>query len=398
MMYKSILMALLLGSATATAFAQTEAEQQPAPRKHSWEIGLGAGMANWSRVAFSDFRETETGYHMSLNARHLLGGPSLYVAYEILPWLYVDAQGSVDFAQVAGLKETSYKFWTKDFNRLYMGGLGLQLRLTPLMPYKFVEPYFRVGVNYLYKDFMSVRKGDFQGDTTNEANWQYTDTWNKSAKGGENRNSAIPVSLGLGVKGWLSDCIGLGLQGEYLMPVRREIPNFARVSASLIFRIGGETKRPEPRISYVEVEKIVERPVEKIVEKEVKGDCPEEIHDLLAGIHFLFDSDEMTSESNFALDKLATALKARPGQHFLIIGMTDAKGTQGYNKPLSERRAQAVYQALIDRGVSAGAMKHCGIGKGASILPAGATNEARLGDRKVVIEVVTIDAYWDSIK
>lgn len=401
-MHIRILSTLLLASTLSlSGLAQTSVAESGQPTRHSWEIGVGGGLANWSRVAFTGFQETQEGYHMSLNAKHLLGGPSLYVAYEILPWLYVDAQGSADFAQRSNTgKQTSWKFWTDDFSRLYMGGLGLQLRLTPLFKSHYVEPYFRVGINYLYKDFASLQKGSFDGDLTGQGSWQYTDTWNSQISAGESKKSATPISFGLGVKSWISDCFGLGLQGEYLMPLQREAPRFARLTGSLLFRIGGESKQPAPRLEYVEVEKIVERPVEKIVEKRVVEErvLSGEIFELLSGIHFLFDSDEMTADSSAALDMLAKAIRESGEHRFLIIGMADAKGAEQYNKDLSERRAEVVYRALVDRKVSPDRLKHCGIGKVASLAPASSSDEARLGDRKVVIELVKNDAYWDAIK
>lgn len=125
--------------------------------------------------------------------------------------------------------------------------------------------------------------------------WESTDTWNPSGRS-RDKNSFLPLSL------------GLGLQGEYLMPLQKDLPRFVQVSARVMWRIGGKSKRTAPVIQYVEVEKPVERIVEKIVEKRV----------------------EVPSTDD----------------RFLITGYTDAKGSDSYNLDLSRRRAKAVYNEL----------------------------------------------------
>lgn len=68
----------------------------------------------------------------------------------------------------------------------------------------------------------------------------------------------------------------------------------------------------------------------------------------------LFDSDEFEFRAGQSpmLDRVAQVLK-RSMQPVLIEGHTDNEGSLGYNRKLSEARAEAVAQALIARGVSA---------------------------------------------
>lgn len=364
----------------------------------SWEIGLGALGTNWSRVNFSNFRKESDKYLLTLDAQHLLGGAQLYVAHELLPWLYIDLQGSASFAPVAsgiGDKETK----DQGYNQLYLGGLGLQFRLTPLFSTSYVEPYLRVGINYLYRNFKTPFSGTFENDITNTAHWTMVDTWNRGAVGTAANHSSIPASVGLGVKGWLSDHFGLGIQGEYLMPVNGKGPNFAQASASIIWRIGGKSKRFPAKVTYVQAPP-VERVVEKVVEKEVlvPEEHVEELYKLLNAVYFKFDTEEFTDESVETLDKLANLIKQDPAGRYLIIGMTDARGSVSYNKGLSDRRARAVYQALIYRGVDRSRIKWVGVGKGASVVSTDKDHRTREGDRKVLIERILNDKYWDTIK
>lgn len=71
-------------------------------------------------------------------------------------------------------------------------------------------------------------------------------------------------------------------------------------------------------------------------------------------ILFEFNSARITQESQFVLRNLANALVSPElrDNSFLIEGHTDAKGGDAYNMRLSQQRADAVRQWLIERGVA----------------------------------------------
>lgn len=83
-------------------------------------------------------------------------------------------------------------------------------------------------------------------------------------------------------------------------------------------------------------------------------------------IYFDFDSAAITPRALPTLQTLARAL-ANPelgGATFLVGGHTDAKGGEGYNKELSERRAEAVKRFLIEQAkVPADRLMAIGFGK-----------------------------------
>lgn len=68
-------------------------------------------------------------------------------------------------------------------------------------------------------------------------------------------------------------------------------------------------------------------------------------------VYFDYDSSAITTEAEPELMKLGRALTNRDlqGGVFLVAGHTDAKGGLDYNQRLSDRRAQAVKQFLIDK-------------------------------------------------
>ncbi len=69
-------------------------------------------------------------------------------------------------------------------------------------------------------------------------------------------------------------------------------------------------------------------------------------------VYFEFDRDVLTPDAKSALDVIAGFLTANPSVAVRITGHADAIGEPGYNRDLSERRAETVRAYLISRGVS----------------------------------------------
>jgi len=81
-------------------------------------------------------------------------------------------------------------------------------------------------------------------------------------------------------------------------------------------------------------------------------------------VFFETDSSELSSQSRATLDKQAQWLNnySQYGQ-FTIEGHADERGTREYNIALGARRAQAVRDYLISRGVAANRMRTISYGK-----------------------------------
>jgi len=83
----------------------------------------------------------------------------------------------------------------------------------------------------------------------------------------------------------------------------------------------------------------------------------------LGDVLFAFNKAELTPQAGPRLDKLATFLKQFPQRKLLVEGYTDAVGTDTYNIELSERRSEAIREALIARGVDTTRVVTKGYGK-----------------------------------
>ncbi|MCX7879294.1 MAG: OmpA family protein [Ignavibacteria bacterium] len=95
-------------------------------------------------------------------------------------------------------------------------------------------------------------------------------------------------------------------------------------------------------------------------------------------IFFDFDKWEIKPESYPIIEEIVDQMFARPKLRLEIQGHTDNIGTVEYNQALSERRAKAVYDALVSRGVEPKRLRWRGFGMSQPI----ATNETEEGRAK----------------
>ena len=80
-------------------------------------------------------------------------------------------------------------------------------------------------------------------------------------------------------------------------------------------------------------------------------------------VFFETDSTELTSAGQATLDKQAAWLNQYNKYSFTIEGHADERGTREYNFALGSRRAQAVHDYLVAKGISASRMRTISYGK-----------------------------------
>ncbi len=95
-------------------------------------------------------------------------------------------------------------------------------------------------------------------------------------------------------------------------------------------------------------------------------------------IYFKTNSAEFTAKTIPVLDAIVVIMKKYPASRFRIEGHTDSQGPADYNMKLSQRRAEAVRQYLIEHGISADRLEAKGYGETRPI----ATNRTAAGRAK----------------
>src|SRR4051812_26061330 len=69
-------------------------------------------------------------------------------------------------------------------------------------------------------------------------------------------------------------------------------------------------------------------------------------------LHFGFDEASLTQADQTMLEKVATALRAKPNVAIRIAGHADERGTEEYNLALGQRRADIARKYLIALGAT----------------------------------------------
>jgi len=107
---------------------------------------------------------------------------------------------------------------------------------------------------------------------------------------------------------------------------------------------------------------------------------------VLRGVHFDFNKSNIRPDAGPILDEAATILKGHPDIHVAVEGHTDSVGSDAYNLKLSERRAAAVKQYLVDHGVAAYRLTSEGFGKRRPVA-SNDTEDGRAQNRRVELQV-----------
>ena len=84
----------------------------------------------------------------------------------------------------------------------------------------------------------------------------------------------------------------------------------------------------------------------------------------LKPVHFAFDRAQIQPSEGTVIDTDAAWLRANSDYAILVAGSADERGTPGYNLALGERRAMALRDQLVARGVRADRITLVSYGEG----------------------------------
>jgi len=111
--------------------------------------------------------------------------------------------------------------------------------------------------------------------------------------------------------------------------------------------------------------------------------CPVTKQILLRSVMFDFDHTTIRPDSEPVLDEAIRVINEQQGNFSVILGgHTDDIGTQSYNRELSQRRADAVREYMINHGVPAEKLRAVGYGETKPVAD-NSTPEGRARNRRV---------------
>lgn len=105
-----------------------------------------------------------------------------------------------------------------------------------------------------------------------------------------------------------------------------------------------------------------------------------------SGILFATNSSALTPEAAGNMTQMAETLAKYADTNIVIEGHTDASGSDAINKPLSERRAQAVANHLTSGGIEASRITATGYGSSQPVAD-NTTAEGKSANRRVEVAI-----------
>lgn len=208
------------------------------------------------------------------------------------------------------------------------------------------------------------------------------------AYGQKNVNAHVEVNPGVPAASWLdplkalfassvlkTDGLRFDFNGDMLTLDTSTLPADKRAEISQLF---------QSRLGNVQMEGLFDKGIEAL-DNLKPGYGATELADALNATTVTFDNNSanLTASSLSIIDKAAAAIQGAPaGIKVEVGGHTDNVGNAGLNQQLSEKRAQAVVQALVKKGVPANRLDARGFGADHPIGD-NSTEEGRAKNRRI---------------
>jgi OOP family OmpA-OmpF porin len=331
MKYKALSLSLLLAGACATSsFAQDTNYTLP---KGSDNIFVGAGVGVMS-VANDGFNTPTFNFNISLG-KYLT--PTWGVRAQVSGiWQSLEPQDNL----------TNYSKYCKKF-----GELNLDAMFNVINAFAGYNPDRKLDITLFAGPTMNVAKGtslNIEG-----TNYEFV-------REGLRTRFGATVGLDLGYN--LSNKWALNLEGRLGIAPSvfgygsdcRVAEGTGRLTIGAIYTFGGKKFKSvaassKEVVKEVPVEVVKEVPVEVVKEvvKEVPGQAS-------AAIFFKIGKSVISDEGMVNVKLMAKVIKNNPNSKYEVAGYADkGTGSVAGNQTLSEKRAQAVYDALLAEGVNA---------------------------------------------
>ncbi|WP_260259098.1 OmpA family protein [Vibrio intestinalis] len=196
---------------------------------------------------------------------------------------------------------------------------------------------------------------------------------------GDEDDASFMVGLGLEYKAMENGIVRLDYQSLTDMNnnVRRMIGN--TVTLGFVYEFGQSEPAPVPVV-------VEEEMVEEVVVEEPVVMTKTFTTSLLDTETFALNSSELKAESAAKLDEFVKLLMEFPQAMVEVVGHTDSSGAAEYNQILSEKRAQAVADALANQGIDPARISVRGEGEDNPVA-SNSTREGRAQNRRVDVTI-----------
>ena len=165
------------------------------------------------------------------------------------------------------------------------------------------------------------------------------------------------------------------LTGEQLKSAQRDLASTKNELASE--KVAREAAEKKAAMALADLKKLAE----------VKQDTRGMVLTLSGGVLFATDQATLLPAAVIKLNEVADALvKGSPDSNITVEGHTDSQGQRQYNMDLSKKRADAVRDQLVARGVASDRIKSVGYGPDKPLVD-NKTAENRANNRRVEIVV-----------
>ena len=344
MKYKFLALSLLLAGACASINAQSTKENYYTQK---WNdnifVSVGGGIHSINNDGFN-----KVAPHFNVSLGKLIT-PTWAVRMQIN-----------GLTQHLCLQDVQYY----EHNKNFIGGnidamVNLSTLFTGVNPTRFFEVYGFVG------PMISVAESAGVAYTVDQATGETAVT----TTGDEKWKARIGASAGLGLKFNLNKywAIDIEARGGISPSIFGNISDHRKAEGTGMLTAG---------VSYIfggkKFAKVEDRTIEKVVEKEVIKEVPVEVVKEVikevsgsgaAAIFFKIGKSQISPEGMVNVKLMAKVIKQTPNTKYKVAGFADkATGTVAINQTLSEKRAQAVYDALVAEGVNPSQLEKVAMG------------------------------------
>lgn len=269
-----------------------------------WRVSMYYGSMHWDNLTFSKAKMANANFDIMWDMLNSVHGVNTSRVFSIVPYVGLGGTFTWDFKSpgtniVKEGEKCKHNAWTLPVSA------GIQLR-------------FRL---CRYVDFFLEGRASFYGDNFNLCSY------------------GDPVDVDITAIGGFS----FNLRGAGFNTYN------ACVDQAYISSLNGQINALRSDLAATATALAVAESQLPCPEQQVQvAECPEQLATpMLTTVRFTINSAKISNEEMVNVFNVAQYLKANPGVNVLICGYADKDtGTAAYNKELSAKRAQAVYDAL----------------------------------------------------